>query len=92
MRVSTESVTFAAPPARVLALGDSLTAGYGLPASDAFPAVLQAKISGLCGNPSYGNRARSKKDGRVDKFGAGLRSIVRRSTRWKDKNRHFNPE
>jgi acyl-CoA thioesterase-1 len=35
----------AAPPARVLALGDSLTAGYGLPSSEAFPVILQAKLA-----------------------------------------------
>ena len=28
-------------PLRILALGDSLTAGYGLPAADAFPTVLE---------------------------------------------------
>ena len=31
-------------PLRVVALGDSLTAGYGLPASAAFPAVLQGAL------------------------------------------------
>jgi len=31
-------------PVKILALGDSLTAGYGLPASDAFPAKLQAAL------------------------------------------------
>jgi acyl-CoA thioesterase-1 len=35
----------AAPPARILALGDSLTAGYGLPSNEAFPVVLQAKLA-----------------------------------------------
>ena len=35
----------AAPPLRLVALGDSLTAGYGLPAGAAFPAVLQAALT-----------------------------------------------
>src|SRR3989304_9311078 len=35
----------AAPPAKVLLfLGDSLTAGYGIDPSHAFPALIQAKI------------------------------------------------
>jgi acyl-CoA thioesterase-1 len=39
----------AAPGARprILALGDSLTAGFGLAADEAFPARLQAKLAGL---------------------------------------------
>ncbi|MDJ0948781.1 MAG: arylesterase [Alphaproteobacteria bacterium] len=32
-------------PVRILALGDSLTAGYGLPASDSFPVRLQAALA-----------------------------------------------
>ncbi|MDQ0472482.1 arylesterase [Labrys wisconsinensis] len=35
----------AAEPLKVVALGDSLTAGLGLPASDAFPAKLQAALA-----------------------------------------------
>ncbi len=35
-----------AAPVKVLALGDSLTAGYGLPAEDAFPVKLQAALAG----------------------------------------------
>lgn len=38
-------LTGAAPPARIiLFLGDSITAGYGLDQSQAFPALIQAKI------------------------------------------------
>ncbi|MCB4769964.1 arylesterase [Ancylobacter sp. Lp-2] len=33
-----------AEPVRLVALGDSLTAGYGLPAADAFPVKLQAAL------------------------------------------------
>jgi acyl-CoA thioesterase-1 len=35
----------AASPARIVALGDSLTAGFGLPSGDAFPVILQAKLA-----------------------------------------------
>jgi acyl-CoA thioesterase-1 len=34
----------AADPVKIVALGDSLTAGYGLPVADAFPAKLQAAL------------------------------------------------
>lgn len=34
-----------AAPARLLLLGDSLTAGYGLPAADSFPAQLEAALA-----------------------------------------------
>ncbi|HEU5016554.1 MAG TPA: arylesterase [Pseudolabrys sp.] len=34
----------AGPPLKIVALGDSLTAGYGLPAQDAFPAQLQKAL------------------------------------------------
>jgi len=34
----------AAPPLNIVALGDSLTAGHGLPLQDAFPAKLQAAL------------------------------------------------
>ena len=54
---------------RILALGDSLTAGYGLPAGDAFPARLQAWLrdhgvdaevtnAGVSGDTSAGGLAR----------------------------------
>ena len=35
------------PPVRIVAFGDSLTAGYGLadPSSESYPALIQAKIS-----------------------------------------------
>jgi acyl-CoA thioesterase-1 len=53
----------------VLFLGDSLTAGYGLPADEAFPALLQARIdaagldyravnAGVSGDTSAGGRRR----------------------------------
>ncbi|MBV8653290.1 MAG: arylesterase [Alphaproteobacteria bacterium] len=59
----------AAPPARIVALGDSLTAGYGLPASEAFPVILQARLAadgvpamianaGVSGDTSAGGLAR----------------------------------
>lgn len=38
------SVPAKAEPLRLVALGDSLTAGYNLPASDAFPAVLEKAL------------------------------------------------
>jgi acyl-CoA thioesterase-1 len=34
----------AAPPLKIVALGDSLTAGYGLPLADAFPTRLEAAL------------------------------------------------
>ena len=57
------------PPRRLLVLGDSLTAGYGLPASQAFPARLQAALdraalavavvnAGVSGDTSAGGLAR----------------------------------
>ncbi len=61
----------AAPPApvRILALGDSLTAGYGLAEADAFPAQLEAALirrgravrvlnGGVSGDTAAGGRAR----------------------------------
>ena len=59
----------AAPPARIVVLGDSLTAGYGLPASEAFPVILQARLAadgvpamianaGVSGDTSAGGLAR----------------------------------
>ncbi len=58
-----------AQPVRILALGDSLTAGYGLPAEAAFPAVLERALSqegvnavvinaGVSGDTSAGGLAR----------------------------------
>jgi acyl-CoA thioesterase I len=57
------------PPIRVLALGDSLTAGYGLPAGEGFVAQLQAALrsqgrrvvvqdAGVSGDTSAGGLAR----------------------------------
>lgn len=59
----------AATPIRILALGDSLTAGYNLPPSDAFPVKLEAALKakgyavqvingGVSGDTSAGGRAR----------------------------------
>jgi acyl-CoA thioesterase-1 len=59
----------AADPIRLLAFGDSLTAGYGLPAGDAFPAKLQQALrakgyrvevvnAGVSGDTTAGGRAR----------------------------------
>lgn len=59
----------AAPRPVVLCLGDSLTAGYGLPAEEAFPALLQQRIdaagldyrvvnAGASGDTSAGGRRR----------------------------------
>jgi acyl-CoA thioesterase I len=56
-------------PVRIVALGDSLTAGYGLPAADAFPTKLQAALrarghrveienAGVSGDTSTGGRDR----------------------------------
>lgn len=42
-------------PKMVLALGDSLTAGYGLPQPDAFPVQLQAALNAAGGNVSIIN-------------------------------------
>ncbi len=58
-----------AAPLRILAFGDSLTAGYGLPANEAFPVRLQAKLTadgyavqiangGVSGDTSAGGLAR----------------------------------
>lgn len=58
----------AAPPL-IVALGDSLTAGYGLPPEQAFPAVLERKLAaagkavriqnaGVSGDTTAGGRAR----------------------------------
>jgi acyl-CoA thioesterase-1 len=56
-------------PLKLVALGDSLTAGYGLPAQDAFPAKLQAALkakgydvtvlnAGVSGDTAAGGRDR----------------------------------
>lgn len=58
-----------AEPITILALGDSLTAGYGLPRSQAFPAVLERTLlargwpvrvvnAGVSGDTSAGGRSR----------------------------------
>ena len=63
------ATAMAANPMRILALGDSLTAGYGLPAADAFPAQLERALAakgivvqvinaGVSGDTSAGGRAR----------------------------------
>ena len=63
------SASALAAPVRLAALGDSLTAGYGLPASEAFPARLQAALRdrghavtienfGLSGDTTSGGLAR----------------------------------
>lgn len=63
------ATAMAADPIRILALGDSLTAGYGLSAADAFPAQLERALAtkgiavqvinaGVSGDTSAGGRAR----------------------------------
>ncbi len=58
-----------AQPVRIVALGDSLTAGYGIPANDAFPAKLQRALqargfaveianAGVSGDTASGGLAR----------------------------------
>ena len=42
-------------PLKLVALGDSLTAGYGLPAEAAFPAVLERSLKGKGYDVSIGN-------------------------------------
>ena len=69
LAVALTTVPAAASPARILAFGDSLTAGYGLPADAAFPVRLQAKLTadgyavriangGVSGDTSAGGLAR----------------------------------
>lgn len=59
----------AAQPVRIVAFGDSLTAGYNLPATDSFPAKLEKALkaegynvsvanAGVSGDTSAGGRAR----------------------------------
>ena len=66
---SADGVSGANKPLRILALGDSLTAGFGLPAEDAFPAQLQRNLkaagidavvlnAGVSGDTTAGGRAR----------------------------------
>ncbi|MGY8997551.1 MAG: GDSL-type esterase/lipase family protein, partial [Alphaproteobacteria bacterium] len=43
---ATSSALWADDPVRIVALGDSLTAGYGLPQEHGFVAQLQAKLDG----------------------------------------------
>jgi acyl-CoA thioesterase-1 len=63
------NVAAAAAPLRLLLLGDSLTAGYGLPKEEAFPARLEAALkarghdvtvidAGVSGDTTAGGRAR----------------------------------
>jgi acyl-CoA thioesterase-1 len=63
------SMAAAAEPVRILALGDSLTAGYNLPASEAFPVKLEAALkakghqvtvinAGVSGDTTAGGLAR----------------------------------
>ncbi len=46
MSAETALARKAGDPVRIVALGDSLTAGYGLPASAAFPVLLEAALKG----------------------------------------------
>lgn len=59
----------ASPPLRLMVIGDSLTAGFGLPAEQAFPAQLEAALrqaghavtvlnAGVSGDTSAGGKAR----------------------------------
>ena len=63
------TTAWAAAPVTLLALGDSLTAGYGLPAQDSFPTQLEAALrakgrdvrvvnAGVSGDTSAGGLAR----------------------------------
>ena len=63
------AVPAAADPVRIIALGDSLTAGYGLARGDSFPVRLEAALraegidavvdnAGVSGDTSAGGRAR----------------------------------
>lgn len=63
------AVPVRAAPLTLLALGDSLTAGYGLPHSDSFPTVLEAALrarghdvrvlnAGVSGDTTAGGRSR----------------------------------
>lgn len=67
--IAAMSAVKAAEPVRLLALGDSLTAGYGLPVEDGFTHRLEARLrtegfavtvlnAGVSGDTSAGGRAR----------------------------------
>jgi acyl-CoA thioesterase-1 len=67
--LATSSTLQAADPIRIVALGDSLTAGYGLPQEDGFVAQLQARLdaanvdalvidAGVSGDTTAGGLAR----------------------------------
>ena len=69
MALSGANNVSAASPTRILVLGDSLSAGYGLPAGEAFPVKLGIKLraaghnvkmlnGGVSGDTSAGGRAR----------------------------------
>jgi acyl-CoA thioesterase I len=69
MVLSVANNVSAASPTRILVLGDSLSAGYGLPAGEAFPVKLGLKLralghdvtllnGGVSGDTSAGGRAR----------------------------------
>lgn len=64
-----QTAASAAPPLRLMVIGDSLTAGFGLPAEQAFPAQLEAALrrnghavtvlnAGVSGDTSAGGKAR----------------------------------
>lgn len=67
--VTATATATAAEPARILVLGDSLTAGYGLPADQSFPSQLEAALharghavtvinAGVSGDTTAGGLAR----------------------------------
>lgn len=66
-------VAQAAPPSRVVILGDSLTTGYGLAAQDALPSRLQAELARL------GASARVIPSGRNGETTAGAAARVDRA-------------
>jgi len=68
----------AEPPRNILVLGDSLTAGYGLPdpATQAYPALLQQKLDALATAPAGASRWRVVNAGvSGDTTSGGLRRI-----------------
>jgi acyl-CoA thioesterase-1 len=69
MAVLSPPARAAAAPVRILVLGDSLSAGYGLPAAESFPARLEAALrarghevtvinAGVSGDTTAGGRSR----------------------------------
>ncbi len=61
-------------PTVIVALGDSLTAGYGLPQNQSFPAQLEAALK------ARGAECQDRERGRVGRYGVGrgeTRSIGR---------------